>query len=235
MFKKIFVISALNVCFCLFGMFRTVSPIIRSSTTTTYKEAKPSGRLVVITGPMCAGKSEELIRNINVAKVAELNTIVFKPGKDTRVQNVLFSRGRTTEKIEAFEITKPEEIISCVEAQQKKIHLVAIDEVQFFQYALVNVVKRLVSQGVQVIASGLDMNFKTEPFGPCIPELLAMADDVIKLKAVCIACKAYDATLTQRLVNGLPSRKSDPEILIDDGKSNVEYQPRCRRCHDLPE
>ena len=112
---------------------------------------------------------------------------------------------------------------------QEDTEVVAIDEAQFFDMGLVNVCKRLADQGKRVIVAGLDMDFRGQPFGPT-PMLMAIAEYVDKLQAICIKC-GNPANRTQRLVNGKPARASEPTILVGASES---YEARCRHCHEVP-
>jgi thymidine kinase len=109
--------------------------------------------------------------------------------------------------------------------------VVAIDEAQFFKWELVPVIQRLMLLGKRVMVSGLDMDFKKEPFGQCMPYLMCIAHEVVKRKAVCQVCKQYNATYTQRLINGVPASAQDNLVIVDDCNSKVTYEPRCGNCH----
>jgi len=108
--------------------------------------------------------------------------------------------------------------------------LVAIDEAQFFDDGLTEVAVDLVLQGTTVVVAGLDRNFKGEPFGP-MPGLMAHADEVMKLRAVCMKCHSLEGTMTQRLIDGRPAARSSPVILIGAAEA---YEARCRDCHEVP-
>jgi len=106
---------------------------------------------------------------------------------------------------------------------------VAIDEAQFFDENIINVVDELAERGLRVIVAGLDLNFKGEPFG-CMPVLMARAERVDKLQAICMVC-GEPASRTQRLVNGKPARYDDPVIIV--GAAEL-YEARCRTHHEVP-
>lgn len=182
----------------------------------------PHGALEVICGPMFSGKSEEMIRRIKRAELAKLNVIVFKHCLDDRtmLDYVVSHNGN---KIKAIPVEHPNTILTLTPSNA---HVVGIDEVQFFSSEILNIVCALVEQGKRVIVAGLDRDFKGKPFGP-MPTLLAIADNVIKLKAICMDC-GDEAPCTQRLVNGQPARYDDPIVLIGAQES---YQARCRNCH----
>lgn len=236
MFKKIMVVSTLTIHCLSCGMQYPQSPLLRSASVSslTNSEGMRMGGLTVIAGPMACGKSDELMRQITVLKVAESKIFVCKPKMDTRSEVYLTSRRATKEPIAAYPISNPNEIIDWV--QQHPVDYVAIDEAQFLPLDLtIPVIQRLIKLGIHIIASGLDKDFKGEPFG-CMPSLLAIADQCTKLTAVCKVCKKLNATMTQRLINGEPARRNDPLIMVDDGsKKEVTYEPRCRACHQLPE
>src|SRR5438093_86561 len=107
--------------------------------------------------------------------------------------------------------------------------VVGIDEVQFFDHAIVGVVRKLVASGRRVICAGLDLDFRGEPFGP-VPTLLALAEKVDKLEAICVVC-GESATRTQRIVDGVPAFYDEPIIVIG---ANEVYEARCRSCHEVP-
>jgi len=186
---------------------------------------KDMGWVEVICGSMYSGKSEELIRRVKRAKIARLKIQVFKPLLDNRYadNNVVSHTGSQEE---AVAVEDSGVLFAKVEPDTQ---VVAIDEAQFFDMGLVDVCRRLADQGKRVIVAGLDMDFRGLPFGPT-PALMATAEYVDKLQAICMKC-GNPANRTQRLVNGKPARASEPTILV--GASEA-YEPRCRRCHEVP-
>lgn len=186
---------------------------------------KDMGWLEVICGSMYSGKSEELIRRVKRAKIARLKVQVFKPLIDSRFDqgNVVSHGGDETE---AVAVPDSGVLFTKIDEDTK---VVAIDEVQFFDRGLVDVCRRLANQGKRVIVAGLDMDFRGQPFGPT-PALMATAEHVDKLQAICIKC-GNPASRTQRLVNGKPAKVSDPTILVGASES---YEARCRCCHEVP-
>ena len=182
------------------------------------------GWIEVIAGPMFSGKSEELIRRVRRALIARQSVLVFKPKLDNRYHesHVVSHDGKQVAAI-------PVESAAEMEAHLDPLpQVVAVDEVQFLDRGLLSLVERLAAQGVRVILAGLDLDFRGEPFG-LMPELLARAEFVEKLSAICPRCGA-PATRTQRLVNGKPARYSDPVILVG---AEEHYEPRCRACHEV--
>ena len=182
------------------------------------------GYIEVITGCMFAGKTEELIRRINVLKFANKNILVFKPKIDNRFSNeaVVSHAGSS---VKSIDIEHAIDIISYVEADTD---VVAIDEVQFFDEEIVRVCEYLALKGLRVMVAGLDMDFRGEPFG-VIPTLMTTAEFVTKLTAVCTTCGA-PATRTQRLVDGKAASYHDPIVMI--GASEA-YEARCRHDHEV--
>lgn len=182
------------------------------------------GYIEVITGCMFAGKTEELIRRINVLKFANKNILVFKPKIDNRFSNeaVVSHAGSS---VKSIDIEHAIDIISYVEADTD---VVAIDEVQFFDEEIVRVCEYLALKGLRVMVAGLDMDFRGEPFG-VIPILMTTAEFVTKLTAVCTTCGA-PATRTQRLVDGKAASYHDPIVMI--GASEA-YEARCRHDHEV--
>jgi len=188
-----------------------------------YKITK-SGWLEVITGPMYCGKSEELIRRLRRVKIAKQKVKVFKPVLDNRYskKDVVSHSGNS---IEAVPVDHPEEILDRID---DTVDVVGIDEAQFFHEDLVGICEELADKGTRVIMAGLDRDFRNEPFGP-MPELMARAEYVDKLHAICIQC-GEPASRTQRLIDGEPAAADDPVILV--GASEV-YEARCRSCHAI--
>lgn len=180
------------------------------------------GKIEVVTGCMFSGKSEELIRRLKRAKIAKQNIQVFKPALDSRYSSVEIV-SHTGDKIEAIPVSSSEEILNKV---IRDTDVVGIDEAQFFDEGLVNVVQKLSKEGKRVIVAGLDMNFRGEPFGP-MPILMAIADEVLKLHAICTIC-GEEATMTQRLVDGRPAKYDDPLIVIG---ASEKYEARCKKHH----
>ncbi|MGL4911994.1 MAG: thymidine kinase [Romboutsia sp.] len=180
------------------------------------------GYIEVVIGPMYSGKSEELIRRIKRARIAKQNIVVFKPQIDDRYskENVVSHSG---DSVGAIPISNSKDIYNHIDS---KTQVVGIDEVQFFDEEIVNIAVDLAYKGIRVIAAGLDMDFKGEPFGPT-PKLLAIAEFVDKIQAICSVC-GQPATRSQRLINGEPARYDDPIIQVGAVES---YEARCRKCH----
>jgi thymidine kinase len=183
------------------------------------------GRLEVITGPMFCGKTDELLRRLRRAIIAKQKIQVFKPGFDIRYSTEKVTSHAGNE-YDAFPIENTSEIPALL---RDDVTLVAIDEAQFFEKEIISVVQGLVDQGIRVIVGGLDMDFRGEPFGQ-MPILLAQAEVVDKLQAICMVC-GEDATRTQRLVDGEPAHYEDPIIIV--GASEM-YEARCRIHHQVP-
>ena len=183
------------------------------------------GWIEVITGPMFAGKTEELIRRVNRLEYANRNIIVFKPAIDDRYadQEVVSHNNSRTKSIS---INKASEIMEYV---TDETNVVAIDEIQFLDEEAVEICEYLADKGVRVIVSGLDRDFRGEPFS-FMPKLLALAEYVTKLTAICLQCHT-PATRTQRIIDGKPANYNDPIILVGAKDS---YEARCRHCHTVP-
>jgi thymidine kinase len=186
------------------------------------QKGKNYGWIEVICGSMFSGKSEELIRRVHRVQIAKKKVQVFKPTIDTRYSiQYIYSHNGT--KIEAINISNSKELL---EKTEPDTEVVAIDEAQFYDKGIVTICQKLADQGRRVIVAGLDQDFRGEPFGP-IPELLAVAEYIDKLQAICMICGS-PASRTQRLVNGKPAKYSDPIILIG---AKETYEARCRKCH----
>jgi len=184
------------------------------------------GWIEVICGSMFSGKTEELIRRVRRAEIARQRTQVFKPRLDNRY-DVMKVASHDGAQYEAEVIEHPSEIW---EKLNPDTTVVGIDEAQFFDWGIADIARALADKGLRVIITGLDMDFRGEPFGP-MPLLMAEAEMVDKLHAICVQCGAA-ASRTQRLINGQPARYGDPIILV--GASEV-YEARCRECHQVPE
>lgn len=189
------------------------------------KQQPDGGWIELICGSMFSGKSEELIRRVKRAEIARLKVQVFKPSVDTRYGQDQVS-SHSGAHVNAVAVQNAGEILKRVEPATD---VVAIDEVQFFDWAISDVCNLLAEQGKRVILAGLDLDFRGEPFGP-MPLLMAQAEEVEKLHAICMVCGA-PATRTQRLINGQPASYHDPIILV--GASEA-YQARCRKHHEVP-
>lgn len=181
------------------------------------------GWIEVICGPMFSGKTEELIKKLDKIKYAKKNFIVFKPMIDTRSKEQIISRHNKA--IPAIEINKASEILEYLNHNNKNYKVIAIDEVQFMDKDIVKVVKILAKKKYHVILTGLDKNFKAEPFGS-MGELLAIADNVQKLIALCNVCGS-PATFTYRI-----SKNNDNEVLVGDIDT---YEARCYEHYDYEE
>lgn len=182
------------------------------------------GWLEVICGCMFAGKTEELIRRINVLTFAKKKIIVFKPKIDNRYSETEIV-SHAGAHVPCIVVEKADDILEYIE---EDTDVVAIDEVQFFDEDIVNVCDYLADSGLRVMVAGLDKDFRGEPFG-VIPDILTRAEFVTKLTAVCAKCGA-PATRTQRMVNGKPASFDDPIVLVG---AKEAYEPRCRHCHEV--
>ena len=187
---------------------------------------KQTGWVEVICGSMFSGKSEELIRRVRRATYGKLTVRVFKPAIDNRYaaeDTVVTHNGTSTI---ARPIKDSKDIFDYID---ETVDVVGIDEVQFFDEDIVDVIDHLANKGIRIIAAGLDTNFRGEPFGP-MPELMALSEATTKLNAICPVCGS-PASRTQRLIDGKPAAYDDPEILVGASES---YEPRCRHHHEVP-
>lgn len=183
------------------------------------------GSVEVITGSMFCGKTEELIRRLRRAVIARQKVQVFKPIIDDRyaVSKVTSHSGTD---FEALPLGSAAEIKKNL---REDVTVVGIDEAQFFDGGIVEVVDDLANHGIRVIITGLDCDFRGEPFG-VMPILTAKAERVDKLQAICMVC-GESACRTQRLVNGKPANYHDPIVIV--GASEM-YEARCRKHHQVP-
>ena len=174
------------------------------------------GSIEVICGSMFTGKTEELIRRLKRANFAKLRVEIFKPKIDTRYsEEDVVSHDRTTIR------STPVESSGSIMLMTSVVDVVGIDEAQFFDEGLVDVCQQLAHSGIRVIVAGLDMDFRCTPFGP-MPALMAIADDVYKVHAICVRCGAL-AYVSHRLVAG------DKQVLLGE---MTEYEPICRDCYN---
>ncbi|RYU90827.1 thymidine kinase [Mucilaginibacter terrigena] len=175
------------------------------------------GSIEVVCGSMFSGKTEELIRRVNRARIAKVNVEIFSPVADTRYdKSALVSHNLNS--IPSKAVCKAAEILPLA----SHIQVVGIDEAQFFDDELPQVCQTLADSGVRVIVAGLDMDFKGRPFG-AMPQVMAMADSVTKLHAVCVKC-GQQAMYSYRLV------PNESQILLGEKES---YEARCRNCFNL--
>lgn len=184
------------------------------------------GWIEVVSGVMFSGKSEELLRRVRRALIAQRQVQVFKSHLDDRYGGVFTVSSHDGHKAEAIPISSSVQI---AEAVRPKVDVVAIDEAQFLDMGVVKVANALADRGIRVIVAGTDMDFRGEPFGP-IPQLLAIAEKVDKLHAICVKCGDL-ATRNQRLIDGKPAPAEGPTIQIGGSES---YEARCRKCHEVP-
>jgi thymidine kinase len=182
----------------------------------------PVGSLTVITGSMFSGKTEELIRRLRRALYARRSVQVFKHALETR-SDLTEIRSHNGIPHEAGAVSTSEELLERIEPETD---VVAVEEAQFFDEGIVDACRSLADSGYQVIIAGLDMDFRGRPFGP-MPDLLAEADEVVKLRAICAVC-GRDASRSQRLIDGKPAPASAPTILVG---AQETYEARCRQHH----
>lgn len=180
----------------------------------TDKNRTRKGWVEVICGSMFSGKTEELIRRLNRAKIAKQKVEIFKPTVDTRYddEDVV---SHNANKIQSTPVDSAEQILLMV----NDVSVVGIDEAQFFDNQLVSVCNQLADRGIRVVVAGLDMDFKGVPFGP-IPHLLATAEYVTKVHAICMHCGDL-AQYSHRTIQG------DDLVVLGETES---YEPLCRTC-----
>ena len=182
------------------------------------ESSRNNGRIEVICGSMFSGKTEELIRRMRRAVFANLKTAIFKPAIDVRYSECDVV-SHDAKALKSTPVANAAEILSyCAE---KGPQVVGIDEAQFFDEGIIAVVEELARQGIRVIAAGLDMDYLGKPFGP-IPALMAIADDVQKVHAICVRCGDL-AQFSHRL--------SLSNELVELGEKET-YEPICRHCFE---
>ena len=189
---------------------------------------KNKGRLEVVCGSMFSGKTEELMRRLKRAEYAKQNILTIKHQIDDRRAQTSITSHDGQERIAFIINNKRESIDKILELANNNINIIGIDEIQFFPPEIIEVICKLIDKGKRVIAAGLDLDFKGEPFG-IMPTVLSIADEITKLKAICVIC-GKDAHHTQRIVNDKPAKYDDPIIMV--GASEC-YQARCRNCFQI--
>jgi thymidine kinase len=183
------------------------------------------GWIHLITGCMFSGKTDEMLRLIRRAEIAGRRVVLVRPAMDSRTEvGSVESRSGVTYK--AVSVSDSNEIPPIVTNERASV--VAIDEAQFFDDGLPEIAELLAAEGRSVLISGLDQDFLGRPFN-AMPTLLALADQVTKLTAICTVC-GVDATRTQRIVGGRPAAADDPLIVVG-GMNDDRYEARCRAHH----
>ncbi|MBR3884713.1 MAG: thymidine kinase [Bacteroidaceae bacterium] len=178
-------------------------------------EMARKGRIEVVCGSMFSGKTEELIRRLKRAKFAHQKVEIFKPALDTR-----YSEQEVVSHDSNHILSTPIESSASILLLANDVDVVGIDEAQFFDNDLVDVCAELARRGIRVIVAGLDMDFRTTPFGP-MPALMAIADEVTKVHAICVRCGNL-AYVSHRIVEG------EKQVLLGE---KAEYEPLCRECY----
>ncbi|MBR0501605.1 MAG: thymidine kinase [Bacteroidales bacterium] len=178
------------------------------------ENAKNPGWVEVICGSMFSGKTEELIRRLKRARIANLKVRIYKPKIDTR-----YSEEAVVSHDSHSILSTPVDSARSILLQDEEVDVVGIDEAQFFDDGIVDVVRQLAERGVRVIVAGLDMDYLGKPFGP-MPALMATAEYVTKVHAICVRCGDI-AHHSHRL--------SKSDRLVELGEKDI-YEPVCRHC-----
>jgi thymidine kinase len=185
-----------------------------------------AGWIEVICGVMFSGKSEELIRRVRRAIIARKRVQVFKSHLDERYAGIYQVSSHDGRTVNAHPVDTTDQIARMVLSDTQ---VVAIDEAQFLDAVIVDLVTSLANRGIRVIVAGTDTDFRGEPFGS-MPNLLTVAEVVDKLHAICVVC-GNPASRNQRLIGGMPARYDSPTIMVGSTES---YEARCRACHSVP-
>lgn len=179
-----------------------------------------NGWIEVITGCMFSGKTEELLRRVRRAELAGHEVKLFKPAVDDRYGETEIGSHNGNQ--------RTAEVVESAEELDSEAYVVGVDEANFFDEQLVDKVQSLAERGHRVIVSGIDCTFRGEPFPP-LPQLMAQAEFVDKLNAVCVKC-GEPATRNQRLVDGEPAHIDDPTVVVG---ADEKYEARCRSCFKI--
>jgi thymidine kinase len=185
-----------------------------------------AGWIEVICGVMFSGKSEELIRRVRRAIIAKKRIQVFKSHLDERYAGIYQVSSHDGRTVNAEPVDTTEQIARLLLPDTQ---VVAIDEAQFLDAGIVDLVTTVANRGLRVIVAGTDTDFRGEPFG-AMPQLLTVAEVVDKLHAICVVC-GNPASRNQRLIEGKPARYDSPTIMVGSAES---YEARCRACHSVP-
>ncbi|MBU4484679.1 thymidine kinase [bacterium] len=178
---------------------------------------RQTGAIEVVCGPMFSGKTEETIRRIRLALIAKQKIQIFKHSIDDRYDNCCLM-SHTSVRLDAIPVKTSDEIMKKIKDSTR---VVGIDEAQFFDEDISKVCEKLANRGLRVIVAGLDQDSKGNPFG-FMPQLMAIADSVLKLKSVCMVCGGW-ASKSQRLTD------DDQQVVVGSGEI---YEARCRACFD---
>ena len=184
------------------------------------------GWIEVIAGVMFSGKTEELLRRVRRATIARKRVQLFKSHLDDRYSGLWRVASHDQRSSDATPVDSAAQIAARVVADAD---VIAIDEAQFLDEAIVGVCTSLAERGLRVIVAGTDTDFRGEPFG-AMPQLMAVAEEVDKLHAICVRCGA-SASRNQRLIDGRPAPYDSPTIMVGAADS---YEARCRGCHEVP-
>jgi len=184
------------------------------------------GWIEVIAGVMFSGKSEELIRRVRRSVIARKRVQVFKSHLDARYAGVYAVSSHDQRTVDAIPIDSAEQLLLRIDPSAQ---VIAVDEAQFLDDGIVGVATALAERGRRVILAGTDTDFRGEPFG-AMPQLMAVAESVDKLHAICVLCGA-PASRNQRLIGGRPAPYDSPTIMV--GAADA-YEARCRACHQVP-
>lgn len=180
-------------------------------------QGRQSGWIEVVCGPMFSGKTEELIRRLNLALIAKQKVEIFKPAIDNRYEEHYIA-SHNAQKFRCMPVPEATKILEFIGEHTK---VVGIDEAQFFDENIVPVVQKLANRGLRVIVAGLDQDYQSKPFGP-MPQLLSIAESILKLKAVCMVCGGL-ASRSQRLTG------EQQQVVVG---ATDHYEARCRACFD---
>ena len=184
------------------------------------------GWIEVVAGVMFSGKSEELIRRVRRAMIAKKRVQVFKSHLDARYAGTFAVSSHDQRTVSAIPVDSAAQLMQRLDPAAQ---VVAVDEAQFLDDGIVRAATALAERGRRVILAGTDTDFRGEPFGP-MPQLMAVAEVVTKLHAICVLCGA-PASRNQRLIQGRPAPYDSPTIMVGAADS---YEARCRACHEVP-
>jgi thymidine kinase len=186
------------------------------------------GSLTFFAGPMSSGKTLELIRHLQIFQQQQIPLICLRPATDTRTSKVQSRAGLLLD----GHIVEPQDLDGIRNAIHDKF-VIGVDEVNFFTPELVPILVDELRKGKTILVSGIDTDFRGELF-PTTRALIAIPETIIeRSRAVCAVCRQHNATRTQRLRDGKPVPKDDPQILVEGSAANVTYEARCLRHHEL--
>lgn len=186
------------------------------------------GSLTFFTGPMFCGKTLELVRHLQIYAAQEIPTVCVRPATDTRNDRVTSRSGLCYDGL-----TIAQDDLDGLRQVIAKYAVVGMDEAQFFSPLVSSLLHEAVRNGKTILVSGLDTDFRGEPFALAVA-LMSLPETIVqRTRAVCSVCRQHNATRTQRLKNGLPVHRDEPIVAVENANATITYEPRCLEHHKI--